>query len=637
MSFIIAIFIILLLSISISYIFQKKFEYTLPLVMAGISLTLYIASFFNIRQAGIWAVVLLFLIASAASLYIRRKTGRKIKESLKSSGIIYILLIIIAVCIIARGFVFSTSNWDEYSHWALVLKNLFLSNNFGNLSDSTVLFKYYPQGISLFQNFTTSFSNSFSESNTLAGILILSYAQLITIFSNIKYTDWKKIVVITCLIFITPLVFFDTFFSTIGVDAVMALIFVNIMFFNYSYNKKDLFYAIYMCLQFYLLVNTKQIGIILALVAFITILTDLIVTNKIHTLRTFFKNTKKELIITLAPLFMGIITYVSWKIYIAQNKIAEGFTSPSMADVVNIFSPNAPYYFHTTVTNFIHHLLEQKQYGIYYFSFILWSIFLLITLYSIYKLRTDIKQRSFLVQFSMFAGLCAYIIVLLVMYLVAFTEYESTIVASFDRYVGTYFLSLFAFTILIVIDYIIKSKSNNKMISQNYKINLLLFALICSIPINYLVDNTILQSDYNLARKASRVVYDDVKKYEVILNKNTDKIFIISQNTTGLDFYILKYNFTPIQTQASSPNIPNIWSIGKPYSDKDQWTVNLSVKEWSKTLKGYTYVYLYKIDDQFISTYGKLFSNSNEINNRTMYQVEKNGDGIMLKTYNNKN
>jgi hypothetical protein len=599
--------------------------------MAAISLVLYVTSFFNARWVGISTIIITSVFIVTLSALIRIKQHRTIKDPARSSGLIFMLIIIFAISAITYRFSLSTWNWDEYSHWALVLKNLYLSNNFGNLEGSTTLFKYYPQGVSLFQSFTTSFSNHFSESSALAGLLVLSYAQMITVFTTIKHTDWKKIIAVSGLLFITPFVFFDSFLSTMCADAVIALIFANVLFFNFSYSKKDLFYTIYMSLQFYLLVNTKQIGIVLAIIAFSAILVDQIVSNNPKPIKAFLKREKNKLMLSSLPMLAGYATYVSWKYYISGHNIPMGFSSPTLSDLLNIFSSKAPSYLPTTTVNFVHHFFSLKQYGVFNLSFFLWSILLIMVIYYVHRLQSNRIKKSFSFQLIIAIGLYLYAGIILIMYFTAFTEYESTNVASFDRYIGTYFLSLLVVALLLLIDYITKSKPPTKHLPSDFKIILLIFILLCLIPTNYLVDNTILQKFSNSARRASREPYEDMRQYEKILNREKDRVFVISQNTTGLDFYILKYNFTPIQTQQATPKTPNVWSLGKPYSSEDQWTIDLSPEEWAKTLENFTYVYLYNIDDRFISDYGKLFKNTNEIKSKSIYRVDKIRSKIILE------
>jgi hypothetical protein len=590
---------------------------------AAISLILYVFSFFGARSIGIYCVLTTLTISVAYLVYkIVHEHGR-ISDVFKSAGFISFLLIAIFICIVIRGFVFST--WDEFSHWGLLLKNLYLSNGFGNLSDSTTLFKWYPQGISLFLNFTTSFSNHFSESSALGGMLALSYAQLMIMFTKIRYGDWKKILIITGIIFITPLVFFGNFYNTILVDPVMALIFANILCFNFSYSKKDVFYAIYMSLQFYLLVNTKQIGMLLALIAFAAIVTSYIYsTDKIKPLKSFIANKKNELIYVFIPIISVILTYLSWDFYVKKNNFSENISINMFGNFLNLFQ-QTPSYYKLTIINFINNFFKINQYGIINFSFFLWSIIMILILFCIYKLSAVHRQKNFIFQLLIFIGLYLYSGMILITILIGFDEYSATTLASVDRYLGSYFLGLFMVTIFVLIRYIINLRKNR--LSPTVKISFILFILLCIMPINSLVDNTLLQQKSTTTRHQLREPYEDMLKYKKILNPKKDRVYIISQNTTGLDYYILIYNFTPVQTQPWA----RTWSLGKPYSADDQWTANISVDEWAKTLRGYSYVYLFNVDSRFIKDYGQLFENVNDIKNKNLYSVHKTGDGVTLK------
>lgn len=629
MSFLIAILVIVAFSLSISYIFQKKFEYILPLTMAATSLLMYVAGLFGQRSVGLYLLITASVISVIYLIYKIIGNPVKITDVFKSSGFICFLIIIFVICIIIRGFVFST--WDEFSHWGLVIKNMYLTNDFGNLSDSTTIFKFYPPGVSLFLNFTTSFSKHFSEASALGGILALSYAQLIIIFTKIRHTDWKKILLITGVIFIAPLVFFEGFYSTIYVDAIMALIFANILYFNFSYQKKDAFYATYMSLQFYLLVSTKQIGIGLALIAFGAIIIDFIVSNKARPIKLFLKREKNKLVYILIPLLAGVISYISWKIYIKNHGISEGALSPSFLKLLDLFGPNAPPYRDLTIDNFVHNFFNIKQYGTISLSLFLWSIIIAFVMYCTYRIAALNKQRTFSLQLSTILGLYLYSGAILFMYLTAFSKYESTNLASVDRYIGTYLLCILILAVFILISYSIKSRTG--IFSPNIKIASILIILLCIIPANSLVDSTILHKTSNDNRHAIRAPYEDAKLYGNLLDPKKDRIYVISQNNNGLDYYTLRYNFTPVpvQEQPIKPARDLVWSLGEPYSPNDLWTADISVDKWSKALEGFTYVYLYKIDNRFIDDYGQLFDNINNIRDTTMYHINKINNNIVLR------
>lgn len=631
MGLLIAIVVIILLSISISFISKKKFEYILPLIAASISLVLYIFSYFGVRPIGTVMILLALVVLTGYSIYKKIKSHDSLKSVLVSPGILYMVIMVVLTCIIIHGFAFDI--WDEFSHWGLILKNLFISNSFGNLDDSTTYFKSYPQGISLFVSFFNNFSNSFSEPNALCGMLILSYSQMAILFARVRQNDWKKLLLITGILLVLPLIFFNDFYGTIYVDAVMGLILGNILFFNYLYRKRDCFFAIYMSLQLCLLANTKQIGIGLAAIATLVILIDFIYSNRIRRLRTFVLENWQKLLTIIIPFILSFLTYFSWRQYVKIHNISDFFqvVGFKISDLLSLFGPGASGYRRATIANFVSSFVGIRQYGTLYFSFFLFTVVFLIGMYWIYKKVRGRGKSSFMPQLFVVIGMVIYSSVILFMYLFAFSEYEAKNLASFDRYMGMYFLGLIMLGVFIIVDYIIKSEKKLKM--PNVMIAILLLALLCITPMKNLVNDTILSPVTNSIRRQMREPYDIVKKYSGILNPKTDRIYIVSQRSDGEDYWILRYDFTPVQV---SPNYS--WSLGAPYSSGDIWTKNKTVKQWSQELQSYTYVYINKVDERFINDYGELFENRGDIASTSMFRIEKmSGGKVILKIISQEN
>lgn len=625
MSFLIAILVLVILSLNIAYIFKKKFEYTLPMTIAAVSLLFYLLGYLNIRSVGSHVVLSAVLLATIFSIYkiIRHKT--KPFFVFKSSGLISFSAIILVVGFLASEFMFSS--WDEFSHWGLVLKNLFQTDGFGNLGDSTTLFKWYPQGTSLLLNYITSFSSHFSESSALAGILAMSYAQLLVLFTKVKHTDWKKIALVTTIIFTLPLVFFGDFLGTVYVDGILALIFANVLFFIYSYRKKDALYATYLSLQLYLLVNTKQIGLFLGLIVMGIIVADFVYDRRrdIKKFKQFLASTKHDWIIMLTPLLTIAVTQLSWSFYLKLNHITSNFSAPSLATMRDLFFGNYPEHRSTIVGNFIHHFFDVRQFGPISMSYFLWAAIILCILYFIYTRQKRTTPRySFTIQTLAVVGCYLYSGVLLVMYLTNFTaydEYEAINLASIDRYLGTYFLCLWVFASFALIVHFINRPHGN------LKIAALLLAILYFVPAGNLISDITMHRKTMADKQAMRATYGDIERYQRLFNQGRDKVFIISQKSSGLDYYIIRYNLTP----NASSNPPRSWSLGKPYSPDDQWTSDLTAAEWSTMLKQYTYVYLYDVDDRFIGDYGSLFEDMDSIKDNVMYRVEKTSNSISLK------
>lgn len=197
------------------------------------------------------------------------------------------------------------------------------------------------------------------------------------------------------------------------------------------------------------------------------------------------------------------------------------------------------------------------------------------------------------------------------LYCFNFMKYEAVRLASFDRYVSIYFLMLLY--ILIVI-----------LINKNIKISLV-FLIFCLILPYKQIDEYRHAVGLSInARYSYEINADEVKK---LINKD-DKIYFVSQNTTGLDYYTMKY--------VLRPNIVNeifSWSIGSRYNDGDIWTKEINSNEWMNLLitNQYDYVYLYNVDEKFIDEFGNLFESNNVISNLSLYAVDIKNKKLLKK------
>ena len=107
-----------------------------------------------------------------------------------------------------------------------------------------------------------------------------------------------------------------------------------------------------------------------------------------------------------------------------------------------------------------------------------------------------------------------------------------------------------------------------------------------------------------------------------------DKVYLIIQQTNGLEYWMTKYYANPVKTNTNFS-----WSIGTPVYEGDIWTLKITASEWSKMLidEGYNYVYIENVNDMFISEFGQLFDKSADIGNKKLYKVEQAGSRIILK------
>jgi len=125
------------------------------------------------------------------------------------------------------------------------------------------------------------------------------------------------------------------------------------------------------------------------------------------------------------------------------------------------------------------------------------------------------------------------------------------------------------------------------------------------------------------ACRDGRSAYMTVGKYSSLLDYKKDKVAEIVQNDDGFYDYVIRYELTPVQVDA-----PICSSIGIPYGETDTRTVNCTPEEWLEALQnaGCNYLYLYRIDEQFTSQYGGMFSEGPE--SQMMYTINYAGEGV---------
>ena len=190
----------------------------------------------------------------------------------------------------------------------------------------------------------------------------------------------------------------------------------------------------------------------------------------------------------------------------------------------------------------------------------------------------------------------------------AFTEAEGRNLASYTRYMATYFIAW----ILVMAVIAINNNSNNQIIIA------IMAILLCIYPIN----TTNLLNIFG--RKGVTGVSEQLKeKSNIIMNKVklNEKVYLIYQNIGGGgEYHILRYLISPIVT-----NLMYEWSLGPKYEENDIWSYDITKEQFEKKLidEEFDYIFIAKIDKQFIDIYGDLIDNSiydnyEELNNKLL-------------------
>ncbi len=592
-----AIILLLLLlngAVFLANIFKRKYEETLIVWIFSIVFILYIFGLINLLKYGVYFILLISIIMLLNNITIFIKSKDKIKETKNflSPAMIIFFASYIVLCFMHNGRLLI--GWDEFSHWGDSVKVMFNINDFitSPLSDST--FKRYPPSMALFQYFVQILNGSFCEGLLFLCYQIIGVALFLPIFKNLEWKNFSSIITAVFFIIIIPLIFFEDYYTTIYIDAMLGITFGILLIYILDIKKFDSFETLKICLGVSFLVNLKEIGVYLAFIIVVCLLVQLLIKNKNN------RSLKKYI-----PLFLTILsvifTKLSWNMELHINNIYnESLSGFSLKNLFDIIIGKDISYKQIVTTNFFNAIFNNTL--VYNFiDLSMMKIIIILLFLTVYYVKKDKKYGlNFLI---VFIGLIIYLFGLLILYYFHFSEYEATNIASYARYASIYLAGYLVFLALYY--YLINNKKNILFLS----IILLFYA-----PFN------------NLTYNQKKVSYEEREKYMIDvsyinrhLNKN-DKLYIISQKDTGYDYLILRYDLRPIVTAQFSS-----WSLGKPYYDGDIWTKDIMPNEFINMLiKGdVDYIYCYNCDEQFKNTYESIFENKEDISTGNLYKVDK--------------
>lgn len=620
MIYILILILLLNFSFFISIFFKKNIEETFVLSISLIIILLFIFGVILNLLIGFYFLLLLNLGLFVYNVYFSIKKPNEMKKILITPGLLLLVLSSLIFIWIDHNRVFSI--WDEFSHWALVVKNMFYLNNFGLANTSTTLIKTYLSGPGLFQYFCAKLSGTYNESVIYFAFNLLFIAYLLPIFKKFKSFGSLSLYLSYFFVITIPMIFYSSVYSSIYVDALLGVAFAYSLYsyyLNYE-NKLSRFNIFNLAISTMMLIFIKDIGLVLSLITiFVVLLDNLFIKNKFDfKIKSIYKNSV-WIFLSFVP---TLIVKALWDFLLKTNNVLPAINTKTMiTNMFNLIFHKLSGYKSLVAHDYINSLFYSNlsESSIIELTFVISvGFFILISYFACKDIKNiKIKNSQKMMSIVMVFGSAFYsFIILVTAYLSIFTEYEATRLASFQRYMSTYSLAL----IIIAFAFLI-----NKY--QDEKKNLITPLIISFSILMFFVNFTAILNTSIFARSgviASQNVRNSYKTFKDITDihvKKNELLYFVSTNDSGLDFYTANYEFTP-----KKMNLNYGWSIGAPYNEGDVWTVMKTEDEWANELtSNYSYVYLYDIDEEFINKYGGLFDISlKEINDNQLYAVNKN-------------
>ncbi len=591
---------------------KNKIEY-IAITALSIILALYLGGIFDILHHSVYLICIICFLLYVVSIVniFRKKTIKTFIHEFISFPIVWIIGVFVLVYIGDHGRLVQA--YDDVDHWAIAVKELCRNGGFStNTNDfapsyppSMALMQYFVQKLYRFINST----NEFSEWLLFYTYKVMTYILMLPLINIIgKEKKYRKIKALI-IFFLPTIIFKNLFLNTIYIDIFLSTLcsFATYMIINKTVSSKCRYIVFVESIA--VLVLTKDIGLIFAFcLSILFIVIELIDLNKGEE-RIHIKNG----FMLAIPLITIIIVKFSWSTKLNLLGISATSNSvSSMLKVINISDTETfrESYHYQTFVNYCHAFLGGEKFKLSNFNisfsyYVLFLLILITVISLISRISDEINKKRLLIWFSGISiTVITYCAAQCFLYMFYFSEGQAIGLTSFERYhnIAFYWFLLMAIYVMVYID--------NK-IESRYECKIILCSLILIMPLNLWF--SFFCGETTRASITIRNNYTEDISILKQAEEKTGKVYMVNLDTDplscGLDFFTIFFIFNDLDKLDNHSN--GIVKEG-------------NMEEWMDTLvKEYTYVYIRKIDDSFIETYGELFYSLPNVGEKNLYRVDK--------------
>lgn len=625
----VAILIYVSIATCITQRFKFKQESSVTIVFLSSALLLYIAGLFNLMKFAVYLIYLFAIISFVYIIYCIIKKKIKIREIFTPGIIMYIFVIMIMAFIVKDTYYYE---WDEFSHWGANLKAMVEYDVFWSNKIYDGVHVVYTPIAGIIEYFFCKINGGFAEDVSYMAINTFIITLLLPIIKGQKHNLKSYIkLILFWFMFYCSIKLCNFQLTSIYIDMLLGILFALGMVLAYRLDgKEDKINLILTLIMMPLLKDTGLLllGIILMQLFFNKVILKIIEERKIT------KQHFKIFGIIVLMLIIPLVFYGTWKIYCGvngkvlddrhdKNAISEIDIKEYIKGILLIDTDNSKY---KDISNSFYDALNTTPVvgGLESTVTAVKLVAVLditgIIIYLVNKDKQD-KKKIATILLALNIGFGLYCLLLLATFMFAFTETEGRALASYSRYMSTYFIAW----IIITVGLALNSKIKNVILSLTIAI------MLCLYPTSVIsiVDIT--------SRKNLSGIDDEIRTEANIIKENVelnDKVYIIYQNIGGgYEYHKLRYSISPIVT-----NLLYEWSLGPKYYESDIWSLDLTKEEFEKKLidEEFDYLFIAKIDKQFVDIYGSLINfdfntnNYEELNNKLLKIERVNENEVIL-------
>ncbi|MBR6568988.1 MAG: DUF4173 domain-containing protein [Clostridia bacterium] len=601
---------------------RARFEDSLLLGCSGIVVILFLCGIMGALEAGVYIILLSSLLVLVISAIYVWKLHKGFLERFFTPGFFYFTICYVVLIILHYGR--KPYQWDEFSHWADVVKAMVSINDFSTSPLSHSAFQSYVPGMTLFQYFVQKLQlllgpdARFQEWLLYFAYHVFSCSLILVFFKDIPFRKFLSGGLLFMVVCLSPTVFFSNYLTTVYIDPFVAIAAGSGFALLYA-RPKDPLLSVHVPAVLIILVLAKDVGMMFAIfLAIAAVWVKSLPVVQQSGIKALFR--QKNLLFWATGIALAVILpKLLWNCQVAADNAVKNFSQPvDFAQLMKVWS-GADQTYHTEVTKaFFQRFLTGKVPFLHLhltypliFAILLAGCIVVHWLWS--KKDEDEEKSRRVVLIVMVIQTAVYIIGLSILYLFKFTEYEAKQLASFDRYLGISFLGLLLMLALITISCI----RNNPR--GWYPAGCLLLAfVVLSLPVGPV--RSFADRSSVTDALAVRAEYEDIasEMLEIAQNHN-EHVYLVSQRSSGFDYWVLKYSIRPCTV-----NDNFTWSLttSGPLYEGDVWSSQKTAEQWQTELDAYDYVLLYRIDETFVQDYASLFADEQTIAEQTIYAID---------------
>lgn len=368
------------------------------------------------------------------------------------------------------------SEWDEYSHWGKMVKEMFRIDGFYSEPQSNLLVhKDYPPFAAIFELLWCKFSGGYSAGGATMALHILGFSMVLPLtleqLNSEKKIDRLQKFISKLAIVAAFLLFIFNFNHvqplTIYLDLFLPLFYVSLilMVSDRELRRSGFGFTMLLLGQFGLII-TKQMG--LAFVLLVWFFYTMLEVLELHSEDKGSQEKKAGrwmalAMKSLAMLITPAISYSIWNHYITSLGLTGQFSFERInaGTIIRILAGGGDYIQHLTYVKFIRALFTTNLgtgiFSMTYVSAVLLAFCILAVL--AYLFRTVVYKGEMLQYVALFVvGSAGYAFTMLVLYMFCYSEGEMSVLASYERYMSTYILSEYVILFLLLIQLLARKK-----------------------------------------------------------------------------------------------------------------------------------------------------------------------------------